>query len=839
MNSTSVKNQNETMFFLSIINLIFGIIKLEMFTIISNSILFGLMFCKQNQCLQEGYLGYKYKSHRKHLIFEQVIVIYYCCYQLIQRGVPAIWFNIFSIQLDQHLVLFVTLIIVIAFTCAQVQPMVEISTLQTILEQLILIIIFLYNKYNFTSLRQQTQNRIIKQIMKNVRYYAFDKYQNEIDGEKLLQSEQILNSNATLFSYRCENQKLQQQIRKDLKIKCYTMQQIDIAQESQIFYSKPSVFETLGGFLEFYQKDKHQMKNKVILASEYDELIGQKQSYRLYIEQFKQFQRIYTLVALVNLDDKIPSKQNKNIDKFKMSLSKIFTHKLKTPLNTTLGFLQALVQENNTIDEQVKNSFLKPAFINSKIQYYQVQDILDYVNSVKLVTYNVSKVNLYKTLQLIYDMIELQCRAKKIQVIFTINSKPFDVNDRPIYLNTDQLRLERILFNLLNKSYRHTQIMGKIQLNVDVLSENNQVQFKINDNVQGFKQEQFEQINNFARLQNKCIHGFRNSIVKRSTFKFSLTLQITNKLIYFLSDFQCSLQINHDLEEGAIYQFFISLNCQQVNIQHSFEISQKNSSFQKRSSGSLKQNLPNHISLFTKSQNQISDKVLEEYEIEVEPLANKPLQLSTQVVQNYPQNALFQSHPIQQSVFPFQKSVFQKEMVNDKSLTISVAFDHSFNVKRAADSIDIRQDMNQTIMLVDDEPFNHDTLKLMLKSLGFKNFISAYHGQQCIELVKKHYKSIKVIFMDLDMPIMGGVKATQILIQQMQDGEIDHIPIVACTAHDDKDTQQECFTAGMICIIAKPVFIRSLQETFLRINEIKVKSQNLVFGSKGITSSIK
>lgn len=31
-------------------------------------------------------------------------------------------------------------------------------------------------------------------------------------------------------------------------------------------------------------------------------------------------------------------------------------------------------------------------------------------------------------------------------------------------------------------------------------------------------------------------------------------------------------------------------------------------------------------------------------------------------------------------------------------------------------------------MLVDDEPFNHDTLKLMLKSLGFKNFISGYNG---------------------------------------------------------------------------------------------------------------
>ncbi|CAD8133154.1 unnamed protein product [Paramecium pentaurelia] len=829
MTQGSVRNQNETMFFISLINLIFGIKKSEMFTIISNSILFGLILI---------YLLYKYKCHRKQLIFEQVIIVYYSCFQLVLRGVPSIWFNIFSISMDQHLVQFVILLIVFAFTCAQVQPMVEISILQTILEQLILIIMFLYRKYNFTNLKKQTKNKILKQIIKNVKYYTFDQNQNELNGEKLISSEQIQNSNATLFSSRSENQKLQSQIKKDIKIKCYTKQQIEMVQESQIMTSKPSVFDTLGGFLESYQKDKQQMKNNVILASEFEELTGQKQQYRLYIEQFKQIQKVYTLVALVSLEDKIPSKQNKYIDKFKISLSKIFTHKLKTPLNTTLGFLQAIVQENNTIDEQVKTRFLKPALINSKIQYYQVQDILDYVNSAKLVTYKMSKVNLHKTLQLIYDMIELQCRAKQIQVIFTVNSKPFDVNDRPIYLTTDQLRLERILFNLLNKSYRHTQIKGKIQLNVDVQTENNQVQFKINDNVQGFKQEQFEQINNFARLQNQCIHGFRNSIVKRSTFKFSLTLQITNKLIYFLSDFQCSLQINHDLEEGASYQFFISLNCKQVNVQQSFEISQRNLSFQRKSSGSLKQHLPNHISLFTTNKNQQSDKVLEEYDIDEEPLANKPLQLSTQMAQTSPKSTLFKNHPVQQSILPFHKSVFQKE-INDKSLTISMAFDHSFNVKRVTDSIDIRQDMNQTIMLVDDEPFNHDTLKLMLKSLGFKNFISAYHGQQCIELVKKNYKSIKIIFMDLDMPIMGGIKATKILIQQMSDGEIDYIPIVACTAHDDKDTQQECLMAGMICIIAKPVFIRSLQETFLRINEIKVKSQNFIFGSKAISSSIK
>ena len=38
---------------------------------------------------------------------------------------------------------------------------------------------------------------------------------------------------------------------------------------------------------------------------------------------------------------------------------------------------------------------------------------------------------------------------------------------------------------------------------------------------------------------------------------------------------------------------------------------------------------------------------------------------------------------------------------------------------------------NQTpksIMIVDDEPFNHDTLILMLKTMGFNSFLKAFDG---------------------------------------------------------------------------------------------------------------
>lgn len=45
------------------------------------------------------------------------------------------------------------------------------------------------------------------------------------------------------------------------------------------------------------------------------------------------------------------------------------------------------------------------------------------------------------------------------------------------------------------------------------------------------------------------------------------------------------------------------------------------------------------------------------------------------------------------------------------------------------------------------------------------------------------------------------------------------VPIVACTAYDDIETQKQCFEAGMVHIVAKPVFRRSLQEAFARISE--------------------
>ncbi|CAD8206230.1 unnamed protein product [Paramecium pentaurelia] len=133
----------------------------------------------------------------------------------------------------------------------------------------------------------------------------------------------------------------------------------------------------------------------------------------------------------------------------------------------------------------------------------------------------------------------------------------------------------------------------------------------------------------------------------------------------------------------------------------------------------------------------------------------------------------------------------------------------------------ILMDFDQKILIVDDEPFNHDTLILMMKNMGYKQFLKAYNGQQAIDLVKEKQGEISIIIMDLDMPIMGGMEATRILVDMMLDQKLDYIPIIGCTAHDDKETIDKCIQVGMLYVVMKPVFVKTLREAFQQITNIE------------------
>lgn len=61
-------------------------------------------------------------------------------------------------------------------------------------------------------------------------------------------------------------------------------------------------------------------------------------------------------------------------------------------------------------------------------------------------------------------------------------------------------------------------------------------------------------------------------------------------------------------------------------------------------------------------------------------------------------------------------------------------------------------------MIVDDTTFNIQALKLLISNYQFKIDV-AFNGVDAIKLVMQ--KEYRIVFMDVQMPLMDGIEATQ------------------------------------------------------------------------------
>ena len=102
------------------------------------------------------------------------------------------------------------------------------------------------------------------------------------------------------------------------------------------------------------------------------------------------------------------------------------------------------------------------------------------------------------------------------------------------------------------------------------------------------------------------------------------------------------------------------------------------------------------------------------------------------------------------------------------------------------------------ILFVDDTKVNLMLGSKMLRNLGLE-VTTAENGQQAIEYCKEN--TYQLIFMDLEMPEVGGLVASTILREK----KLSFAPIVALTAHEGEDIRQLCRSAHMNGHLLKPL----------------------------------
>ncbi|HEX2546304.1 MAG TPA: response regulator [Ramlibacter sp.] len=106
-----------------------------------------------------------------------------------------------------------------------------------------------------------------------------------------------------------------------------------------------------------------------------------------------------------------------------------------------------------------------------------------------------------------------------------------------------------------------------------------------------------------------------------------------------------------------------------------------------------------------------------------------------------------------------------------------------------------------SVLLVDDDEYNIVVLKSLLPTPPL-TLRTAVNGRAALELVRQARPD--VIFMDVEMPVMGGIEAVRaIRAWQAANGQAPS-RITAFSAHEDEATRGKCLQAGCDLYLSKP-----------------------------------
>jgi len=104
-----------------------------------------------------------------------------------------------------------------------------------------------------------------------------------------------------------------------------------------------------------------------------------------------------------------------------------------------------------------------------------------------------------------------------------------------------------------------------------------------------------------------------------------------------------------------------------------------------------------------------------------------------------------------------------------------------------------------TTLVVEDNFVNSKVIELSLKKNGI-SISKAANGKEALELLKK--QTFDLVFMDIQMPELDGLKCTEIIRREFPD--LSQPFIIALTAHALADHMEQCRRVGMNGFLAKP-----------------------------------
>ncbi len=116
-----------------------------------------------------------------------------------------------------------------------------------------------------------------------------------------------------------------------------------------------------------------------------------------------------------------------------------------------------------------------------------------------------------------------------------------------------------------------------------------------------------------------------------------------------------------------------------------------------------------------------------------------------------------------------------------------------------ASSLRQAKESGHLVLVVEDTPDTRELIRLMLEMRGYE-VVEAERGDQAVEVAAATHPD--AIIMDMSLPVLDGCQATRTIRRQPG---LEHVPIIACTAHNRWEWRAKAIVAGCDEFLEKPI----------------------------------